>query len=92
MIDSKKDVKTNIYELGKELAQNEEHRLEEVAKRLDLNNKTLCYFRNLGKNKDKKWSQFNFDVMFGSGRSSLDDFLLMVYLCGGRIVYDDIEI
>lgn len=50
---------------------------------------SLHYFCNIGKS--HKQPMLDFEWKFNIGEMSLEDFLLLVYLCGGHIVFDDNE-
>ncbi len=55
---------------------------------IGLDSSSFLYFCNIGKG-DKKQPMLDFEMKFNAGDISLGDFLLLVYLCGGRIVYED---
>lgn len=48
----------------------------------------LRYFSNLGKSSAKRQDSMSFELGLNTGSISLHDFLFLVYLCGGHIVYD----
>ena len=48
----------------------------------------LRYFSNLGKSSAEKQDSMSFELGLNTGSISLHDFLFLVYLCGGHIVYD----
>ncbi len=52
---------------------------------------TMRYYANLGRSVEDAYSAFDFKSMYDGGFITLSDFLFMVYVCGGRIVYDGKE-
>lgn len=52
---------------------------------------TMRYYANLGRSDEDAYSALNFKSMYDDGFIMLADFLFMVYVCGGRIVYDGKE-
>lgn len=52
---------------------------------------TMRYYANLGRSAEDAYAAFDFKSIYDGGFITLPDFLFMVYVCGGRIVYDGKE-
>ena len=52
---------------------------------------TMRYYANLDRSAEDAYSALNFKSMYDDGFIALSDFLFMVYVCGGHIVYDGRE-